>query len=98
MPAETASTAAHDQGHPHEGDVAVTLTITDSNGDSQTQEETIPSGPTKVPDLKTELGVPAASSLWLVRPDGKPTQLVDHATHNVKAGDKFETIVKGGVS
>lgn len=86
------------QDRPTDEEVAVTLIVADENGDSQTQEETIPSGPTKVPDLKVELGVPAASSLWIVRPGGKPTQLVDHATHNVKAGDKYETVVKGGVS
>jgi hypothetical protein len=55
-------------------------------------------GPTKVPELKAELGVPQPASLWLVRPGGKPIQLVDHATHDVKAGDRFETVVKGGVS
>src|SRR3954466_2059939 len=58
---------------------------------AQTIEHTIPSGLTKVPELKAELGVPAEASLSVVREGGKPTQLVDHATHNVKAGDRFCT-------
>jgi hypothetical protein len=79
--------------------VSVTLVVTDpETGETQTLELTIPSGPTKVPELKGELGVPAAASLWLVRPGGKPIQLVDHATHDVKTGDRYETVVKGGVS
>ena len=93
---ETTSTA-HE--HPGQGEpVAVTLVVDDPDGEVQTIESTIPSGPTKVPDLKAELGVPAEASLWVVRAGGKPTQLVDHATHNVKAGERFETVVKGGVS
>jgi hypothetical protein len=97
MTPENASDAAV-QNRQTDKEVAVTLTVTDEKGDSEVKEETIPSGPTKVPDLKSELGVPAASSLWVVRPSGMPTQLVDHASHNVKAGDKYETVVKGGVS
>lgn len=93
---EIASTA---QDRPDHGDsVAVTLIVDDPDGGTQTIELEIPSGPTKVPELKAELGVPAEASLWVVRPSGKPVQLVDHATHNVKAGDRFETVVKGGVS
>jgi hypothetical protein len=89
---------AHDRGDRSEADVVVTLVVTDPDGGTQTLEMTIPSGPTKVPDLKVELGVPPEASLWVVRPSGEPTQLVDHARHNVKAGDRFETVVKGGVS
>jgi hypothetical protein len=88
---------AHD--HPAHGEtVTVTLVVDDTEGGTQTLEITLASGPTKVPDLKVALGVPAEASLWLVRRNDKPKQLVDHATHNVKAGDRFETIVKGGVS
>lgn len=83
---------------PKAGVVVVVLVVDDPDGETQTIESTIPSGPTKVPDLKAALNVPAEASLWLVQPNGKPKQLVDHATHNVKAGDKFETIVRGGVS
>jgi len=82
----------------HAKSVTVTLVVTDPDGGTQTIESTIPGGPTKVPELKAKLGVPAEASLWVVRRGGKPTQLVDHATHNVKARDRFETVVKGGVS
>ncbi len=94
MPHAEAAPAGHDQ----KADVSVTLVVTDPDGGTQTLEMTIPPGPTKVPDLKAELGVPVEASLWLVRSGDKPKQLVDHASHNVKAGDRFETVVKGGVS
>src|SRR4051812_23163539 len=88
-----------DHDHPdHSETVTITLVVDDTEGGTQTLEITRASGPTKVPDLRAALAVPAESSLWLVRPNDKPKQLVDHATHNVKAGDRFETIVKGGVS
>ncbi len=76
----------------------VTLTLTDENGNSQTESKTIPGGPTKVTDLKAELGVPAESALWVIQKSGKKKQLGDHETHNVKEGDHYEAIVKGGVS
>lgn len=82
----------------HPAPVAVTLIVDDPEGETETHEETIPSGPTKVPELKAELGVPPEASLWLVRQHGKPKQLVDHESHDVKAGDRFETVVKGGIS
>lgn len=94
--AETAP-QPHEQEHER-AHVSVTLVVTDPEGETQTLEFTIPSGPTKVPELKAELQVPPEASLWVVRAGGKPTQLVDHATHNVKAGDRFETVVRGGVS
>jgi hypothetical protein len=80
---QTAPTA---QDHPDHGEpVTVTLIVDDPDGETQSIESTIPSGPTKVPDIKAELAVPAEASLWLVRTGEKPKQLVDHATHNVKA-------------
>jgi hypothetical protein len=78
--------------------VTVTLTITDENGNAQTEDKTISGGPTKVMDLKAELGVPAESALWVIQKSGKKKQLGDHETHNVKDGDRYEAIVKGGVS
>jgi len=78
--------------------VTVTLEVTSPEGETQTLEKTIPSGPTKVPELKEELGVPPEASLWVLRKNDKPKQLVDHASHNVKAGDRFQAVVKGGVS
>ena len=86
------------QPDEHGEPTVVTLVVTDEEGQTQTLDKTIATGPTKVPELKTELGVPAEASLWLARPNEKPKQLPDHATHNVKAGDRFETVVKGGVS
>jgi hypothetical protein len=78
--------------------VAVTLTLTDENGNTQTVDKTIPGGPTKVTDLKAELGVPAESALWVIQRSGKKKQLGDHQTHDVKEGDQYEALVRGGVS
>jgi hypothetical protein len=78
--------------------VTVALTITDENGNSQTHEKSIPGGSTKVTELKSELGVPAESALWVIAKSGKKKQLGDHESHNVKEGDRFEALVRGGVS
>jgi hypothetical protein len=83
---------------PHDELVTVTMTVTDENGNTQTADKTIPGGATKVTDLKDELGVPAESALWVIQKSGKKKQLGDHETHNVKDGDRYEAIVKGGVS
>jgi hypothetical protein len=92
-------TASPTHNHPdHAKLVSVTLIVDDPDGETRTVEHTIPAGPTKVPQLKAELGVPAEASLWVVRGHDKPKQLVDHATWDVKASDRFETVVKGGVS
>ena len=78
--------------------VMVTLGITTEDGQTQTVEREIPSGPTKVPELKEELGVPEDCSLWVIEKSGKKKLLADHETHHVKAGDHYEALVKGGVS
>lgn len=78
--------------------VTVTLGITTDDGQTQTETLSIPGGPTKVPMLKQELGVPADSSLWVVEKNGKKKVLADHETHDVKDGDHYEALVKGGVS
>lgn len=78
--------------------VTVALTITDDQGNSHTDEKEIEGGPTKVAELKEELGVPSASSLWFKPKNGKAKQLADHEKHNVKEGDRYEAIVRGGVS
>lgn len=78
--------------------VTVTLGITTEDGQTQTLEKEIPSGTTKVPELKDELGVPEDSSLWVIEKSGKKKLLGEHETHNVKAGDHYEALVKGGVS
>jgi hypothetical protein len=77
--------------------VTVTLGVTREDGQPTTVEKTIESGPTLVPALKQELEVPADSSLWVIV-KGKKKPLADHQHHDVKAGDHFEALVKGGVS
>lgn len=82
----------------HRAAVTVVLTITDENGDTQTEDRTIPGGPTKVEELKAELGIAEASALWVIDKSGKKKQLGDHETHDVKEGDRYEALVRGGVS
>ncbi|MHB8469030.1 MAG: hypothetical protein ACYDCH_04640 [Gaiellaceae bacterium] len=85
--------------NPQHGLVEVTEGITDEEtGDSQTKTLEIEGGPTPVPELKAELGIQGAKALWVVEKNGKKKALSDHETHNVKAGDHFEAIVKGGIS
>jgi hypothetical protein len=79
--------------------VTVTLGATnEDDGTTQTVERTIAAGPTPVPDLKSELEIPEAKALWVVQKNGKKKALADHETHNVKAGDHYEALVKGGIS
>ena len=88
-----AAAAAH---HPEQ--VTVTLTVVNNEGQSHDESKSIDAGPTKVTELKVELGVAAEDALWVTEKNGKPKQLADHETHNVKAGDHYRAIVKGGVS
>jgi hypothetical protein len=78
--------------------VTVTLGITSEEGETQIVQRTIPAGPTHVPVLKAELQVPEDSALWVIDKAGKKKVLGDHETHDVKEGDHFEALVKGGVS
>jgi len=79
--------------------VEVSVGITDEeSGTTQTVTLEIEGGPTPVPELKSELGIESANALWVVAKNGKKKALSDHETHNVKAGDHYEAIVKGGVS
>jgi len=78
--------------------VTVTVVLSDQQGHTQTDDKEIPQGPTKVTELKSELGVPAESALWLISKTEKKKQLGDHETHNVKAGDRYEALVRGGIS
>ena len=78
--------------------VEVTITITDSEGDSNTEAKSIPSGPTKVVELKAELGVPEEDTLWIITKEGKKHQLGDHEDHDVQEGDRYEAVPRGGVS
>lgn len=95
---EAAAKSAHGAQSAHSAEVHVTLTVTDENGATQVEEKTIDGGPTPVPDLKSELGVPVESALWVVQRNGKKKQLGDHEKHNVKEGDRYEALVRGGVS
>lgn len=84
-------------GHQHDL-VGVTLTITDEDGNPTTIEKEIHEGPTPVPELKAELGVPETESLFLIRDGKRPKLLADHEDHNVKAGDHYDVVSKGGAS
>jgi hypothetical protein len=84
---------------PQPSTVTVTITLTDAEGNTQSSERSVPGGPTKVTDLKSELGVPPDSALWVMQKEGKKKkQLGDHETHNVKEDDQYEALVRGGVS
>jgi len=79
--------------------VTVTLGVTnEDDGTTQTIERTIVGGPTRVPALKEELGIADASALWVVEKNGQKKALADHQTHNVKEGDHYEALARGGVS
>ena len=89
---------AEQHGGPQHELVAVTLTITDEAGNSTITEKEILEGPTPVPQLKQELGVPETESLFLIREGKRPKLLADHEKHNVKQGDHYEVVSKGGAS
>ena len=63
--------------------------------DEPVRHVTVPAGPPPVPELKVELSVPAADTLFQTRPHRRP--LDDHETVDVKSGDAFEAIGGGGV-
>jgi hypothetical protein len=90
--------AARPQPEPEPEPVSVTLVLTDPQGNTQEDEKSIAGGPTKVTDLKNELDVPPESALWVIGKSGKKKQLGDHETHNVKEGDRYEALVRGGIS
>lgn len=78
--------------------VEVTITITDTEGNTRTETKSIPAGPTKVVELKVELGVPEEDTLWVITREGKKHQLGDHEVHDVREGDRYEALPRGGVS
>jgi hypothetical protein len=84
------------QAHHHL--VEVSLETTNEDGETQTTTLMIEAGPTKVTVLKSELGIPEESSLWVIQKNGKKKPLGDHETHDVKAGDRYQALVRGGVS
>jgi hypothetical protein len=84
---------------PKHEQVTVTLGATnEDDGTIQNVQVMIPGGPTRVPDLKAELQIAGASALWVVEKNGRKKALADHQTHNVKEGDHYEALVKGGIS
>jgi hypothetical protein len=78
--------------------VDVSLEITNEEGETQTTTLNIESGPTTVTVLKSELGLPKESSLWVIEKNGKKKPLGDHETHHVKEDDRYQALVRGGVS
>lgn len=78
--------------------VQVTLEVTNEAGETETSTFTIKSGPTKVTALKSELGIAEEATLWVIQKNGKKKLLADHETHDVKRGDRYQALVRGGVS
>jgi sulfur carrier protein ThiS len=95
---QTSTDAAPETPEAHHHLVEVSLETTNEDGDTQTTTLTIKSGPTKVTALKTELGIAEADPLWVIEKNGKRKPLGDHETHDVKEGDRYQALVKGGVS
>lgn len=77
----------------------VTVTLIVKEGEAEREEtRQVPEGKTEVAVLKSELGVPPEDSLWVIHGGGKPRQLADHEEHQVKEGDRYESVGRGGVS
>jgi hypothetical protein len=92
------SVDAAEPAEAHRHLVEITLEITTEEGETQTVPKEIEGGSTEVAVLKTELGVPEEASLWVIRKDGTKKQLANHEKHNVKEGDRYQTVIPGGVS
>jgi hypothetical protein len=78
--------------------VEVSLELTDQEGNEETRTLELPRGETPVPTLKQELGLVETDPLWVIKKDGKRKPLGDHEKHDVKEGDRYQAIVKGGIS
>jgi hypothetical protein len=86
-----------DQAHHHKL-VEVFLELTDEDGNAESKTLEIPRGETPVPTLKQELGLIETDPLWVIKKDGERKPLGDHEKHDVKEGDRYQAIVKGGIS
>jgi hypothetical protein len=86
------STATHDKPKTAE----VFLDIEDEGEVTKEVKKDVAAGDTQVSVLKSELGVPAEATLWLVKPERK--QLVNTDSIDVKSGMHFEAIEGGGIS
>jgi hypothetical protein len=79
--------------------VEVTIEVTDEeNGETQTSTHQIPRGETPVPTLEAELGITDVEQLWVIKKDGTRKPLASHEKTNVRAGDRYQAVVKGGIS
>lgn len=78
--------------------VEVSLELTDQQGHEETRTLELPRGETPVRTLKQELGLTETDPLWVIKKDGERKPLGDHEKHDVKEGDRYQAIVKGGVS
>ena len=78
--------------------VEVYLELSDQEGNEETRTFELPRGKTEVIVLKQELGLEEKSPLWVIKKDGKRKPLGNHEEHEVKEGDRYRAIVKGGVS
>jgi hypothetical protein len=94
----TSTSGEPDSAEARHRRVEVSLEITNEEGESETSTLVIESGPTKVTELKSELGIAEDASLWVIKKDGKKKPLGDHEKHDVKQGDRYQALVRGGVS
>jgi hypothetical protein len=78
--------------------VEVFLEVTNEEGASASTTLELPRGETAVETLEAELGIADAEQLWVIKKDGKRKLLASHEKHDVKEGDRFQALVKGGVS
>ena len=79
--------------------VEVTIEVTDEeSGETQTTTHEIPRGETPVPTLETELGITDVEQLWVIKKDGARKPLAGHEKTDVQAGDRYQAVVKGGIS
>src|SRR5271155_3643712 len=96
----TIPTSENDQAGAHEVHlVEVTIEETDEEtGETQTTTHQIPRGETTVPTLETELGITEVEQLWVIKKDGTRKPLAGHEKTDVQAGDRYQAVVKGGIS
>ena len=65
---------------------------------TQTTAHQIPRGETAVPTLETELGITEVEQLWVIKKDGTRKPLASHEKTDVQARDRYQAVVKGGIS
>jgi hypothetical protein len=96
----TIPTSENDQAAAQEVHlVEVTIEETDEEtGETQTTTHEIPRGETPVPTLEAELGITEVEQLWVIKKDGARKPLASHEKTDVQAGDRYQAVVKGGIS